>query len=265
MDKEVTKILKEECNINSAQVTIDGLKKEHNRRRILKNKTDSFEIITKNIETAKEYFRINIRVNVDKDNKDVTFRLVDYFIDEMGWTGEKVGFYFAPVHKIAELCPANIGKCYTFLEFGELEEKLMKKVYEKGFPFAINSMYPTSRLVACGAVCLNNYVVDPEGYLYKCWNDVGIIKENVGDLKNGSILNAKAIEWLSFELNDKCKECNIMPICHGSCPYRVIRNKNENYCHHRTVSYKEVLKLTYKEFLKKKVKSKTEKQANKVT
>lgn len=80
LDYEKAKILTEECKINHAQITIDGLEETHNKRRRLINNKDSFKVIVNNIESIKELLDISIRVNIDKNNEDQMEKLIDYFI-----------------------------------------------------------------------------------------------------------------------------------------------------------------------------------------
>ena len=71
----------------------------------------------------------------------------------------------------------------------------------------------------------NAYVIDPEGYIYKCWSDVGLENRRIGDLRNG-IKNFDIVAQFmtgSDKFSDKkCLDCSFIPICEGSCNlYRV--------------------------------------------
>ncbi|WP_446899648.1 radical SAM protein [Clostridium sp. LBM24168] len=90
LDYNTAKMLKEECYINFAQITIDGLGNIHNNRRKLKNGQNSFNLITNNINNCKELINIPIRVNVDRTNIYDTKNLIKYFIDERKWTDDTV-------------------------------------------------------------------------------------------------------------------------------------------------------------------------------
>lgn len=87
------------------------------------------------------------------------------------------------------------------------------------------SLYP--HLDHANYTCMdcNAYVVDPEGYIYKCWSDVGLENRRVGDLRNG-IKNFDIVAQFmtgSDKFSDKkCLDCSFIPICEGSCNlYRV--------------------------------------------
>ncbi len=80
----------------------------------------------------------------------------------------------------------------------------------------------------CGAVAFNSYVVDPRGDLYKCWNNIGREELKVGTLKEGPRFERNLVRWLAFDpfLDEECRECEMLPICMGGCPYvRVTEGK----------------------------------------
>lgn len=253
LDYETAKMLKDKCNVTFAQITIDGLRDTHNGRRILKNGADSFGIITDNIEACKDIMDISIRINVDRNNVEETKKLIDYFIDERKWTDNNVTFYFAPVAKQTDACNAEVSACLSSVEFGEIDSQLLRYIYQKGNMKNIDRVYPRGRFVICGATAANGYVVDPEGYLYKCWDIVGIKENRVGDIFNGPRLNKEYLTWLSLELPEECKACSILPICQGGCPYERLRNGNKPSCSYKKYSYKENLRITYEDFAKNKL------------
>lgn len=44
------------------------------------------------------------------------------------------------------------------------------------------NIYPEPKGSYCGADSMNNYVIDPKGYLYKCWSDIGILERSIGSI-----------------------------------------------------------------------------------
>lgn len=251
LDYETAKMLKEECNVKFAQITIDGLKETNNKRRILKNGKDSFSIITNNIVKAQEFLSISIRINIDKTNISEANDLIDYFINDMKY-GKNVNYYFAPITKQTDACQVNTSECYTMNEFANINSNLIKKMYDKNANMSKKISYSTGRVLSCQALGINHYVIDSEGYLYKCWDEIGNKAKNVGDIFNGPILNKRALSWLSLDLPDECKKCNLLPLCQGSCPYQRIENNNKVICHYRALSIKEKLKMSYNQYEKQK-------------
>ncbi len=249
LNRETAAVLRENCAVYVAQVTIDGLKDKHNRRRSLNNNDDSFKLITDNIVAVKDIINIGIRVNLDRSNIEEAEKLIDYFIDEKKW-GDRVSIHFAPVEDKDGTCSMTQGSCYTMKEFGEIDSKLLRRIYSKGNYRLIDSKYPKFKPACCGAIAANSFVVGPDGYLYKCWNVIGNKKRVVGTLAEGEILNSENIDWMTLDLPEDCTSCNLLPICQGGCPYNRIVNGNQPSCCHETVSFKENLNITYEEFIK---------------
>lgn len=253
LDYETAKILKEECNVYSAQVTIDGLKEVNNERRRLKNRGDSFKIITDNIESVKDILPISIRVNIDKTNIDEMDKLIYYFLKERKWGNNKnVGFYFAPVMNITEACNANKDTCFNWEEFSKLAAKASRTMYSLGHSDSIKKLIPRPRQLGCAALTINSYVVDPQGDIYKCWDLVGIKDYRVGDINSGILLNKENIKWLTLQKPAECSKCEHLPTCQGGCPYIRLNNNNLPACSHNKLSYKENLKILHEQYEKNK-------------
>lgn len=250
LDSKVAKILKEECNVSGAQITVDGLMNTHNKRRILKNGEDSFYVIMKNIDDCQNSLKVNIRVNIDKNNIVEAKKLIDYFILEKKWN-ENVSFYFSPVTSTTESCNYITSHCLTQDEFGYEYSELLKYTYDIGKSVGRKILSrPSLSYGACGYISPNSYVVDPRGYLYKCWNIIGIEKHIVGDIRKGIVLNEEHLKWLNYEIPDKCNECKLVNLCNGACPYDAMYNNRRN-CHFRTITYKTELELIYDNYMQK--------------
>lgn len=51
---------------------------------------------------------------------------------------------------------------------------------------------------------MNNYVIDPLGDLYKCWNEIGRKEKAVGNVVEGPLYNNVMVEYLNYEaITDK--------------------------------------------------------------
>lgn len=73
------------------------------------------------------------------------------------------------------------------------------------------------------------YVIDPEGYIYKCWADVGIKERAIGTLdeglKNFDIIS-EYVQGSDKFSDPKCMNCKYIPICDGGCNlYRIKAKK----------------------------------------
>ncbi len=249
LDRETALMLKEKCKVSFVQITVDGIREIHNKRRILASHGDSFEIITNNIDAAKDIIFIMVRCNIDRTNINEAEKLIDYFLTERKW-GEAVGLYFAPVENISDHCKTNSSHCYSRQEFGLIESDLLRKIYDRGSFKLIQYLYPTSQVVSCAAISTNFYVVDPLGNLYKCWDVMSDSSKNVGDIFNGELMNRENLNWLCMDTPIQCLECNLLPLCNGGCPHRRLINDNTPTCWNKTVSFKENLRIVFEEYKK---------------
>lgn len=62
------------------------------------------------------------------------------------------------------------------------------------------------------------YIIEPEGEIYKCWDDVSDADKIVGFIKDEEIeLNSRFIRYAGqvTPFNDECKICHAFPICEG--------------------------------------------------
>ncbi|WP_251862415.1 radical SAM protein [Clostridium sp. Marseille-Q2269] len=248
LDVNTAKILKHQCKINHVQITIDGLRIMHNKRRRLKNNEDSFNIIIKNINDINDILNIIIRVNIDKKNIMEMHKLIDYLIDYTN-LGNKVKINFHPiVVKNTDFCNVEEKHCINAKEFDNIEATLINKLYNKGAIDSIYKLDPMHNSVFCTAVCNNSFVIDPEGFLYACWDFIGIKEKRIGSIFDDEIsINSERCKWLLLDIPQQCSTCNLVPMCKGGCPSARLYN-NKPCCDPRVMSLKEKLHISYDNF-----------------
>ena len=240
-----------ECEIKGMQITIDGPADIHDSRRVLKgNGRGSFEVIMENVRALiKAGIHPDIRVNVDKTNKDRLPELIAIF-KENGF--EKCSISFGHVNAYTEACANIDGTCLNIQEYAMETIDYQKMLFDNGFAGANEyPLYPGVKGNYCCADSAGSYVVDPEGYLYKCWNDVGQTERSVGsvsDLNTASDLQQRVqadyLLWSPFD-HQKCVECEILPICMGGCPYNGMWHKGEPECEKWKYNMTETLQFVY--------------------
>lgn len=250
LDLESAKKLVYECRVTAAQITIDGLPEYHDKRRILKNGESSFNTIVQNIEQCKKIMHISVRVNVDHNNIKNISELTQFFIHQVKWIDNPI-CYLAPVEQYDDNCYFKDDKCLKNNEFYEIAKQFIQTLYDSNSTAMKKNLYPSLRSNFCGAVKLNNYVIDPEGYLYKCWNVIGNHDFSVGNIINNQIFGIEHIKWLSYEPTGKCLNCKMLPLCIGGCPYKYF-SEGVPHCEKRLQMYVYNLKIAYKEYLNQK-------------
>lgn len=234
--------------IKGIQITVDGPKEIHDSRRISKDGGSSFNVIINNINKLLERkIDVSIRINVDKTNESELNSLLAYL--EKTLVSHEIKITFGQVTAYTEACCSIESSCYNNGEFAKQLLDYYQLLRKYGFGMSNPFPYPTSKYNYCCAELMNSYVVDHEGYLYKCWNEIGNSVHAVGNVneKVFDLANDKNGIWIlndSFE-SEKCNSCNLLPLCVGGCPYNVMRRKTESNCDLIKYNIEDVLQTYY--------------------
>lgn len=208
-----SKILKE-INVKTLQITLDGDRETHDKRRFLKNGKGTYDIIVDNIKNYSKDFNISLRVNLDKNNINDYKTIYDIFKNY-----PNVSVYTAPVDAINDNYSKN--SCLSVEEFSKIERNCFK--YNSGISI------PELNLT-CTANEYDGVIIGPDGYLYKCWNHLGIQDFIVGDIDTGFYYNKTYKDFILDEkLDEKCYKCSILPLCYGGCTDKRLR-ENKSTC-----------------------------------
>ncbi len=214
-------ILLKKLGITRTQITLDGSMSTHDQRRPLLSGKGTYSKIMKNIEECCDILDIVIRINVDKRNSDEYIEILNEL--ENLKIQNKVDVYIAPVESINDI--ASNKTCFNEKEFGQKQLEFLKVLKEKNIK--IKNKISTN-LSICGAVSANSFLIDPLGDIYKCWNDVSNKMKSIGNISDKSIINNEHIKWLNYNPINKqeCKECKLLPICMGGCPYKSLNSSS---------------------------------------
>jgi len=236
-----------QLHINHMQITIDGPPEVHNKLRRLPNGEDTFFVILNNIKMSLKInpdLNVVIRVNTDKENIESVDKILDYF-DEYDLKG-KIQIYLAPIENINNSCQET--NCFNANEFAKHEMDYISRNLNRGYTFVNIPKYMGS---VCAAISSNSLLINSNGDLYKCWDDVGISDLKVGDIFSGMQLNTNMTDWLTYDfLDSECSKCSFLPICMGGCPHKRM-NQNIKRCTSLKYRVDETIDLLYE--LKSKV------------
>ena len=206
-------------NIQYIQITLDGLKDYHNARRNIDNKTDSFSIILKNIKKLIESkTEVVIRINIDKNNSLNILKLIDFLYEY--FDHDSIGKYlFIALGRVFGSLSS-----YTHEEYADIYSNIFKKANKLGF---IKEFIDCGVVTAfCTAETNNlNVIMDYDGNIYKCWNDIFNKKNIIGNVysknKPESPIQKIYMDDLSLENvnNGNWLKCEMIKFCGGLCPY----------------------------------------------
>lgn len=240
-------------NIKTAQITLDGPKAIHDKRRPLLDGKGTFDKILKNIdllfEMCPEYV-ISFRVNVDKENSKYFKEIYNQLQNR--YKGRRFNVYAGFVDEI--LACASVNSCV----FNRHDVYNFKKELFINYKVDLG-IYPSNKRQSCMAQMLNGYVIGADGNIFKCWNDIGIDEKAISNVKSPKISNKPLLfRYLNAANNihdPKCKNCLLLPMCDGGCQYIKMANffkeVNIDNCHLSKDKLNESLELYYKHKLNK--------------
>lgn len=207
--------------INAFQITLDGPKDIHNKRRVERMGSDSFTQIYENIKLLSEDgFRIACRVNLDKtDLADIPLLLHQIGKDKLDNVVVSFGRVVAlnrTYNKLDEMCLTENEFAAVVRHFTRLMDEMGLKVIDK-YPY-----YPYPMRRGCGASSANTFVIHPDGGIYRCLDN---FDKKIGSVQDGININEKEknneASWLTWSpfTDPECVKCIALPICMGGCPY----------------------------------------------
>lgn len=213
IDKIDISTLKEKWNVRNIQITLDGTKEEYEKRKRYKNKEqDIFEKIINNIEKLiNNKIYVSVRLNIDKKNKDNILDLVKY-LKHRFLLNSYLNIYIAFL---------NYSLLSEALFSTKEKEEIVLKIYKELPVCSIleyeNLLENIPQVYGCLYDDPQAYVIDSEGYIYKCEHYIGIHNKSIGNIYEDNI-NQKIYRVKGKRKCDiKCKKCIFYPKCLEGC------------------------------------------------
>jgi uncharacterized protein len=213
------------------QITLDGNSETHNKVKYMEGCPDVFSKIIQNIdllvESAPE-IHIVIRVNLTKKNAGEYVELYRFLAKR--YKGKKLGIAPAFVNDRGCSRGENPNLFFTHKECSEFILDLFNN-HKIHSPLI---RYPSRFFLECAIRNRTSMSIDPEGYVYKCWEIIGNKKYAIGKLEDGKIRNVNYTMYnrqrFGADIFDDqtCSKCAYLPVCSGGCPIHRIENKFEN-------------------------------------
>ena len=237
--------LLENYKVNNMQITLDGLKENHNKTRCLANGEPTFDKLIDNLYNIKFLGTINIRHNIHENNYKDIEELKKIVLDIKLKTKNNIRYYSALIiNNPAEQRKNQVNFLEDTLAL-ELEADKFAKQLKFCSPFF------------CSANKLWPIVIGNDGYLYKCWEDVWDKKRSFGFIDSwnpSNPINSASnkdsllvyIKSIGVFNDQECRECVWLPLCAGNCPSKKIYHNmkcllfknNPNYFIKKVKEYK---------------------------
>ena len=233
LSREVLARMQDLC-LSHIQVTIDGLPEVHNQNRPLVGGGDTFDTIINNLKDGYDLLPpVALRINIDKNNISAGENIYKLLHDNNML--EKVRPYFGKIIDDAGTHDSSL--CLTGCDFSEIEFDFFQRTVgdeERG-----PTQYPSLKSAFCGADCVSSQVIDAEGWMYKCWCDIGIPERRVGSIieKDYIATSDLLFKYMLYDPTtcDMCKDCDVLPICMGGCPFKRLSGSVDNCVNHKYI------------------------------
>ncbi len=225
------------ARLREIQVTLDGTRVVHDRRRTLKNGKGTFDRIAEGVDMLLENnIPVNLRMVVDRDNIENLPALAQFAIDR-GWTAS--GIFSTQLGRNYELHDCQVGreKLFSRIEmYSELYRLIKRHPHILDFhkpAFAVSrALYETGELPAplfdaCPGT-KTEWAFDFTGNIYSCTATAGKKGEELGRFFPERVMYREKIEqWEERDILSigECRECSLSLICGGGCA-AVAGNRN---------------------------------------
>ena len=215
-----------ETGLNQIQITLDGIKENHDTTRCLKNGCSTFDGILQNIlkfAKGSQNTQVNIRVNISRKNADDYVKIFEVLSKEnLQNISVYPGFIRLDTTDKTKMAYESLSSGKDCHDFFKKTSKVISNT---------NFMPSTCQSKGCMIDSASSYIIGPEGEIYKCWNDTGHKDRVVGSIfEDRSADRVRMYRYLneSSMFNDpNCKDCLVFPICSGGCGHYRYRNKFE--------------------------------------
>jgi uncharacterized protein len=221
--------------IRLVQVTFDGLRTNHDRRRHYRReyrtgdeRPSSFDRIVELLDRLPDHTRVDVRCNVDSGNANDFVELIR-FARERGWFDRRYPVAIQPA-RLMKFSDHSSFMRDVALDLPAFEA--VRQRIEAAVPKHVEVQntcapdgFPVPRTTVCAALARDSVVVGAEGGLYRCGLQVGEAARQVGKLprrRHLPVVEATADHafWASFDptRQPRCQHCSFLPICWSGCP-----------------------------------------------
>ena len=225
--------LLEAAKVRSIQITLDGDRNVHDRKRpFLHSDKSSFDIILKNLHHLKgEPIEVSIRINTDREVFASVEGLLKKLIENEIWPHQKNFILYLAftcgTHEYQDesllSSPEFYDAVFKFrnMKFRLLTEWAVKNGQE---PPKFKIKYPKITHNVCGTLnSVDSLVIDASGNISKCWEHINSPDVVVGTVHEGIDRVMQSTKYQTvisrFDIPEECKLCKTYPICEERfCP-----------------------------------------------
>lgn len=216
-DEILTEFL--EHNLRQVQMTLDGCKKDHDKRRKTPGGEGTYERILDKITHVYEIDPnlLTVRIHVDT----TTYENVPALLDDLSERGLRDLFvYFGVIYEFSRGCKTGDSSCIDLENMQRVLPDLWRLARSKGFTIPSR---PSTKAVKCMFDLAHAFVIDPFGDFYNCWAAVGRKDLCLGSLDDTGKLTPTSQFYAQLSRDptrfEPCRDCTMLPICMGGCAF----------------------------------------------
>jgi len=228
--KDYASELKKE-GLDGVQITLDGLREVHDKRRFKADGTGTFDEIVQSIEEARKVGlrTIALRITFDPSNFHELTSLLEFMVGR-GWDQDKsLMIYLAkvwesPGSEYSSIMPwdeavLSMIKLVASNERFQFLVRGLTDINPIGKLFFTGQWYPLFH--GCEATC-NCVFYDPYGDMYACWEAIGQKEHVIGRFLPRVKFNENHKLWLERNVFSMpvCRKCKYKALCGGGCAIR---------------------------------------------
>lgn len=221
------------AHIGHVQVTLDGDKCVHDKRRVLHDGSGTYNRILSNLSGfSGTDITVTVRMNIDRNNINSISELEN---DIYSLSNANIECSPAAVERSKKHMTDIDGICFSNADFDDYYcNDCIKKYYNsmKGSDYSVRSFF-------CEAEHVHSYAIDELGNVYKCWNSLGKDEEiycTVDDETPNPQIVSHYFARDPYTESD-CIECPYIPICAGGCLMQKLLNGGKNFCSDAKYNY----------------------------
>ncbi len=211
-------------------VTLDGKAERHNKTRILKNGSGTYDKIIRNIEIALENgLPIEIRMNLTADNKDEALALREEFKEKYAkyYTSKKLFFNLQAVfqQEATQKTQIYLDSLYTIPKDGNFASNNTSALFS--YPLLKNLMSAKNTFTPLYCNCdseESTFIYDAYDDIYSCMVALGNKHAAIGTYyPEYSLEKEECMLNRNIESIPQCKECINKFLCGGGCAYQIFK------------------------------------------
>ena len=207
------------------QVTLDGAFEEYDKvKNYIDKSSHTFERVIRNIHLlADNGIHVAIRMNYNMQNYSQLSRLIDYIAKE--FKDEKhIYAYVYPIWNC--LNSENEGRFRSKAHADYRYVLLLKQLVKQGLGNVRDIARLNYRANQCRSCSVYGHSIFPNGRIGKCSET---FVQTIGDIWNGVQDVETERKWTSLEVDEKCRDCQFMPLCQGGCRSSMFTDMQQCY------------------------------------